>query len=235
MCPGDTWARAVNQDPEMPAASFEDVPGHLARKVSELRDLERGEISVVLATLASRFGRLPSMTLRPQDRGRGQPILRMWLTAAVLCHATNDRVSLRAWWRYQPGSASDNLAAIASSGLARQKVEVCRMIDALPPAFWRMLWRASTPDIINQHLNMPGLGHKTVACMILYGMRRPCLVVDHNVQVGATALFGLPATTPPEVVFWWLATQAPAGSLFDLSLLLLEEGRSNKSNKRKAS
>ena len=61
--------------------------------------------------------------------------------------------------------------------------------------------------------------------MILYGMRRPCLVVDRIVQVAACRVFGKPDDTDPEVLFWWMMLHMPACMLYDLSLLLLEEGR----------
>lgn len=86
----------------------------------------------------------------------------------------------------------------------------------------------STADIINVHLDRPHIKHKTVACMLLYGMKRPCIVMDRNVAVSTERMFGLPAGLPTDVLFWWAMTQIPAGMVYDLSLLLLEEGRKGK-------
>ena len=49
-------------------------------------------------------------------------------------------------------------------------------------------------------------------------------MVDRNVHFSAYRVIGKPADTKPEVLFWWLMTQPPAGCLFDLSLLLLRKG-----------
>ena len=67
----------------------------------------------------------------------------------------------------------------------------------------------------------------------LYGMRRPCIVMDHNVAIATERIFSLPTGTPTDVLFWWLMLQAPAGTLYDLSLLLLEEGRSSKGKRKR--
>ena len=228
--PWDVWAGTVCQNPMVPVMTMHDVPKKFQLAVSKLRQLETNEASVVLASLASKHGRLPSMTLRHQEQSH-RPILEMWLVAAVLCRATNDTVSLAAWQRYHHkpggGNAAHNKAAILSSGL-RSKVATVALVDSLGAKFWAMLWRSSTADIINVHLDRPHIKHKTVACMLLYGMKRPCIVMDRNVAVSTERMFGLPAGLPTDVLFWWAMTQIPAGMVYDLSLLLLEEGRKGK-------
>ena len=108
----------------------------------------------------------------------------MWMAAAVLCRGTDDRVSLAAWEKYhhQPDgdNAATNRAAIMSSGL-HSKVDTIAYLDSLPPLFWMTLWRYSTADIVKDLSKAPNIKHKTIACMIMYGMKvRACLACSRT-------------------------------------------------------
>ena len=83
--PGDVWA--AHQDPLKPVMCMDDVPKKYHTAVASLPLLSMNRVVEVLAALASKHGRLPSMTLRHQE-AKQQPILHMWLSAAVLCRAS---------------------------------------------------------------------------------------------------------------------------------------------------
>ena len=61
----------------------------------------------------------------------------------------------------------------------------------------------------------------SIFCMVLYGMRRPCVTVDRHVARGCR-LKGWVDTDDTDAISYRLMCDVPAGLMYDLSLLLLE-------------
>lgn len=228
--PCDSWAAQQQQRSTEPVLAIEAVPVKWRAKVKELSP-RTTDFRAVVADRATQYGRLPSATLRTRSRRR--PSLKMVMLAACLARSTDDKLSLAAWRTFSFVGTEHSIAnkqSIRASGLSTQKCAAIEALDGLAPEFWATLWLRSTRQVLEDLTSIKHISHKTVACLLMYGMQRPVVVVDRNVSRACHATFGLSEKTPTDVIFWWLMSSAPAGLLFDLSLLLLEEGRTRTSS-----
>ncbi len=140
---------------------------------------------LLVQRLAAAFG-------RPEWRPTGDPI--GVLVRTILSQHTTDRTSDRAYaalraayptWEAVLGAPVDELAAVISGcGLGRVKA---RRIQAALAAIQTRFGRLALDQLADRPLTeaqadleaLPGVGPKTAACVLLFGLGRPAFPIDH--------------------------------------------------------
>jgi endonuclease III len=162
------------------------------------------------------------------------------LILTILSQNTSDVNRDRAWaglrtryptWeamaRARPGQVA---AAIRPGGLANVKapriVAVLREIRAREGGFDLSWMRgASDREIIEYLASLPGVGPKTVACVLAFSLGRPALPVDTHVHRVAERLGMLPAGTPAARAHAILAEVVPPRLRISMHVGLIRHGR----------
>jgi endonuclease-3 len=162
------------------------------------------------------------------------------LILTILSQNTSDVNRDRAWaglrtryptWeamaRARPGQVA---AAIRPGGLANVKapriVAVLREIRAREGGFDLSWMRgASDREIIEYLASLPGVGPKTVACVLAFSLGRPALPVDTHVHRVAERLGMLPAGTPAARAHAILADLIPSRQRISMHVGLIRHGR----------
>jgi endonuclease III len=140
--------------------------------------------------------RLRQMYGRPRNRPHGDPIAE--LVRTVLSQNTNDRnrdvayERLRerfpSWEAVRDAPSDEVIEAIRPGGLALQKgpriQEILRRLgDGEPDLDW--LSDAPRADALAYLTDLPGVGRKTAACVLIFAFGRPEIPVDtHVYRVG---------------------------------------------------
>jgi endonuclease-3 len=174
---------------------------------------------------------------RPRPRRRG-PLEELIFT--VLSQNTSDVNRDRAWaemraryptWEAVLRAPVRKLAAsIASGGLAKTKAprikailrEVRRREGRLTLARLRRLPDDQARDYLR---GLPGIGPKTVACVLAFSLGRPALPVDTHVHRVATRLGLVDARATPERAQVTLELLVPPARRMDAHLDLIAHGR----------
>jgi len=161
------------------------------------------------------------------------------LIAAILSQNTTDTNSHRAfnqlrrrfpkWSDVRDAPRDELISAIRVSGLAETKAEAIqsalRALDADggEPSLERI--RAMTDEEALQFLcAFKGVGVKTAACVLLFGLGREVCPVDTHVHRVLNRL-GVVASKSPEETFAALEPMVPEGKAYELHVLLVRLGR----------
>ncbi len=161
------------------------------------------------------------------------------LIATVLTQATSDRNALKSWRQFKqtfPETESaieaDEFAireAIRSGGLANQKAKTIRAILKTirdRPQELTLGEIAKYPDSARKFLQgLPGVGPKTAACVLLFGLNLPAFPVDIHIHRIAIRMGWVEPRTGPEEAQKFLTALIPAQYHFSLHILLLNLGR----------
>ncbi len=140
------------------------------------------------------------------------------------------KARFEAWDEVVAAPASAVADAIRSGGIAEIKA---RRIQAI---LREVLKREGSLDLSRLHTlededvshylsSLPGVGPKTVACVLLFAMGRDVLPVDTHVHRVAVRLGLVPRSASAAAAQEALAQQVPAGIRYDLHLGLVAHGR----------
>ena len=121
-------------------------------------------------------------------------------------------------------------AAIAPAGLARQRAaRIVAVLRELTGASGRVdlgdLRGLSTDSAYRRLLDLPGVGPKTAACVLLFALGRPLFPVDTHVLRLARRLGLVQPEVPPDRLQELLAAVVPPDSILSLHLNLIRHGR----------
>jgi len=172
-------------------------------------------------------------------RETGGPALDQ-LVGTILSQNTSDVNSGRAfdslkerfptWDAVVAASAEDVAATIRCGGLANQKApRIHNLLEHLMQEKGELslefLRELSIPDARAWLLNLPGVGPKTAACVLLFSLQRDVFPVDTHVERICKRVGLVPETASPEGVEALLDEQTPRGMCLEGHLLLIEHGR----------
>jgi endonuclease-3 len=161
------------------------------------------------------------------------------LLATIITQATSDRNALQAWLRYKAGYPSPGMAlkegeerlaeTIRPAGLERQRARTIRRVleavhsklgeyslDRLPQN------AAAAMEFL---LKLPGVGPKTAACTLLFGLKLPLLPVDIHIHRIAIRMQWVTPQTGPAETQARLNQLIPSHLYEELHILLLNLGR----------
>jgi endonuclease-3 len=175
---------------------------------------------------------------RPVNHPHGHPIAE--LVRTILSQNTNDRnrdvayerlrERLPSWGLVRDAPAGEVEAAIQPGGLSKTKApriqEVLRRLpqrDGEPTLDW--LAAADRDQAIEFLLELPGVGRKTVACVMIFALGRPEIPVDtHVYRVGGRLGLFPPNASPEQAHDEMLAITDPDDS-YELHMNLIRHGR----------
>lgn len=199
------------------------------------RDAERPgrrEIGLVHRRLRRLYGPRPA----PREK---EEILDA-LIGTVLSQHTSDVNSSRAfaslkarfpnWDAARRASLATIRSSIRSGGLANVKAARIRAILREVHAergetSLEHLKRVSAQRIKRELSRLPGVGPKTVACVLLFGLGRPDFPVDTHVHRVARRLGWVPPRASAEATYEHLTARVPAERMYELHVLLVNHGR----------
>ncbi len=189
-------------------------------------------IEQVYRKLAAHYGR-PNPT-----HPRGKPL--DVLIETILSQHTSDKNSHRAYLdlrrafpRWTDVLAADRRAiekAIRSGGLARQKSaciqDVLRLVRQREGRLsLARLARMPTADAYAYLTDLPGVGGKTAACVLLFALNRPAMPVDTHIHRILRRLGWIRANGTPEEAQKVLETGLSPALLYHAHVLLIAHGR----------
>ena len=192
----------------------------------------RREIGLVHRRLRRLYGP------RPRRREKGE-ILDA-LIGTVLSQHTSDINSARAfaslkarftdWDAARRASLATIRSSIRSGGLANVKAARIRAILREVHAergetSLEQLKNASARRIKEDLSRLPGVGPKTVACVLLFGLGRPDFPVDTHVHRVARRLGWVPARSSAEATYEHLIARVPKERMYELHVLMVSHGR----------
>jgi len=188
-------------------------------------------VHVVLRRLEKAYGKRPWK--------RGQPPLDS-LIGTILSQNTNDRNSHAAMERLEQAfsewdEAADAplrkiAAAIRTAGLHRQKARSIRAVlrrirEERGRATLDFLRRWPTERIKDYLLDLPGVGPKTAACVLLFSLKRPVLPVDTHVHRVSRRLGLIGPKVSAEKAHDLLPRIVPPEKVYAFHVLLIQHGR----------
>ncbi len=192
---------------------------------------EPARVRGILQRLARRYGPL-------DPPSRRDPLDELVLT--VLSQNTNDLNRDRAWaamrarfptWdEVAAARQGDLIDAIRVGGLANTKAPriqaILREIRAREGGF-DLAWmeRSTTPRVAAYLSSLPGVGPKTVACVLAFSLRRPALPVDTHVHRAAVRLGLVPPRTAAGPAHALIERAVPARSRIRMHVGLIRLGR----------
>ncbi len=161
------------------------------------------------------------------------------LLATVLTQATNDNNALKAWRNFKARFPRPELAlaapeaevaeVIRPAGLTAQRTAaIRRILEQVRERFGRYSLDdlADDPQAAWQFLNgLPGVGPKTAACVLLFGLKQPFFPVDTHIHRIAGRLGWVPAKADAAKMQQLLTEMIPAEIQAELHILLLNLGR----------
>jgi endonuclease-3 len=188
-------------------------------------------IAVVDKRLSAAFGELqPPRVWDPLDE----------LILTILSQNTSDANSGRAFdalrfrfatWDEVADAPTQEVAdSIRSGGLANVKAPriqaVLREIDRREGGFDLEWMRGASDDDVSTYLSsLPGVGPKTVACVLAFSLGRPAMPVDTHVHRVAGRLGLIPPNASAERAHDLLAGIVPADRRLHLHMALIKLGR----------
>jgi endonuclease-3 len=188
-------------------------------------------INRVIELLAGEYGRL-------SWREHRDPLSELIMT--VLSQNTSDLNSRRAysslmttfgdWHSVAEANVEDIAEAIRSGGLARIKAGRIRQIlgqvvaerGSLDLEFLRDLPLGDARAWLG---SLPGVGPKTVACVLLFSLGRPVLPVDTHVHRVARRLGLIDSRASAEKAHEVLGDMVPDGEIYQFHMHLIRHGR----------
>jgi len=158
----------------------------------------------------------------------------------VLSQATSDTNSSRAfaelklrfpdWDAVRRAPTAAIRSSIRRGGLARVKAARIRAILKQVHAergetSLEHLRRASSDDIKQRLGRLPGVGPKTIACVLLFGLGRPDFPVDTHVHRVARRLGWVAPRSSAEATYRHLNVRVPEEWMHELHVLMVDHGR----------
>lgn len=162
------------------------------------------------------------------------------LIATILSQATSNVNSSRAFanlkrafptWQHALVAGAQSVEdAIRCGGLAAQKsVVIVGVLDALKKERDEMsleyLRDMNDHEVKKELCRFKGVGPKTAACVLMFGMRRAEFPVDTHVRRLASRLGWMPLNATAEKTYDVLNACVPDDIKYDLHVLLIEHGR----------
>lgn len=162
------------------------------------------------------------------------------LVATILSQNTNDRNSGEAYRRLRRALPSWDAVrrapvrrierAIRVGGLARIKaVRIKRILDLVAKRYGRLslefLSRAPLDEARQALAALPGVGPKTVGCVLMFGFNRPVLPVDTHVHRVSLRLGLIPPRTSAEKAHELLQAEVADRLVYSFHVLMIEHGR----------
>lgn len=161
------------------------------------------------------------------------------LIATILTQATSDRNALKSWQQFkltfpEPESIlkveeAALIESIRSGGLANQKAKTIRAVlkviqDRHQELSLEVL--GNDPKTVREFLqSLPGVGTKTAACVLLFGLKLPAFPVDTHIQRIAIRMGWVKPDFDPSETQQLLTSTIPSDYHSSLHILLLNLGR----------
>lgn len=180
----------------------------------------------------------PDVKSRLLENSKGIPV--DCLIATILSQATNDTLSSRAFQGLKEAFADWDEAlcadrscveqAIKPGGLYREKAAVinevlCKMRDDFGEVTLDPLCDMSDEDAFNYLVSLRGVGPKTAACVLAFGLGRPAFPVDTHVLRLARRIGLVPPTASAVKAQRILEDLTPSHLKMPLHITLIEHGR----------
>jgi endonuclease-3 len=193
------------------------------------------------------FARLVAIAGEPQLAPTGDPLGE--LIGTILSQSTSDvnsdrafldlRAAFPSWESVHDADPSALAAVIHHGGLARIKATriqaALRALTAvLPPELralgladgcTRWLQAMSVPQALDALQQLPGVGPKTAACVLLFALGRPAMPVDTHVFRVSQRLGLLPPGTSAARAHEIYDAALPAAMVYPLHILFIRHGR----------
>lgn len=161
------------------------------------------------------------------------------LIATVLTQATSDKNALNAWFNFKKVFPAPEMVltsaagvleqTINTSGLAAQKARVIRgVLEKVREELGEYSLESlkADPAMAWSFLNsLPGIGPKTAACTMLFGLAFPYFPADVHIHRIVRRLGLIAGKKTPTEIQEFLARQIPEGMHQELHILLLNLGR----------
>ena len=170
---------------------------------------------------------------------RGRPPLDS-LIGTILSQNPNDRNSgaamvrlrevFRDWDEVADAPLRHVAAAIRTAGLHQQKARSIRAVlrrirDHRGRVSLDFLRRRPTATVKSYLLDLPGVGPKTAACVLMFSLRRPVLPVDTHVHRVSRRLGLIGPKVSAEKAHDLLAEIVPPDKVYAFHVLLIQHGR----------
>jgi endonuclease III len=174
----------------------------------------------------------------PQQKPQRPPLDELVLT--ILSQNTNDSNSGRAWetlrsrfsnWKAVCEADVEEVAeAIRVGGLANIKApRIQGILDHLREERGELdmafLHDMSVDEAREYLLDLPGVGQKTAACVLLFSLHKPAMPVDTHVHRVSLRLGLVPAKTSAEKAHQALEALLPADAYYPFHLNMIRHGR----------
>lgn len=217
-------------------ADIEDAPSLSSLPSPSLSPLPSPSPASVLSRLRAHAA--PQVFTHPKTQPR--PLLDS-LIATVLSQATTNINSSRAFgslkrafptWEVALAAGVPEIEdAIRSAGLARQKSRVIHGIlegvrKRKGSLSLQYLHELSDEEVKRELGGFKGVGPKTIACVLMFGMRRDEFPVDTHIRRIAGRLGWMPLSSSAESTYQVLNKAVPSGIKYDLHVALIQHGRS---------
>ncbi|MDZ7727045.1 MAG: endonuclease III [Dehalococcoidia bacterium] len=184
------------------------------------------------------MGRLEGLYGRPEARPHHDPVAELVLT--ILSQNTADTNSGRAFtqlmrkygsWQAIAGAPVEELIeTIRAGGLAQQKAprikKVLAAVEERSPE-WDLafLEELELEEARAWLRNLPGVGPKTAACVLLFALGLPAMPVDTHVERVAKRLGLIPEKTNADRAHEALEAMVPPEDFYRFHMLLIKHGR----------
>ncbi len=162
------------------------------------------------------------------------------LVTTILSQSTSDANQFRAFdalrerfptWRAVAAAPTARVAdTVRMAGLADRKAPriqaVIRWAESHPRGA-DLEWLGDLPvgEAIAELVTLPGIGHKTAACVLCFSFNRPVLPVDTHVHRIALRTHMVPAGTDPRRTQERLSRRTPDGCHYPVHMQLIAHGR----------
>ena len=201
------------------------------RRRRETAEAPRWTPSELIAILGERYGRVPQQASRA-------PLIELVLT--LLSQHTSDHNSGRAmhqllarfaaWDEVIEAPTAEVEDAIRAGGLAPTKSKrlqaLLTEVRARTEDYDLSILETLPLDEAKRWLtSLPGVGPKTAACVLLFGLGRPALPVDTHVERVAKRLGLVPPRTPADRAHGLLEAQLAPDEVYAFHVDLIQHGR----------
>jgi endonuclease-3 len=201
------------------------------------KQLKEADFRAITAALRTAFGE-PEVLHQVSPLSRCDSALEV-LLATILTQATNDRNAMQAWLRFKARfpephdvrflSTEELAAVIRPAGLNIQKAlvfhKVLTAISQEDSACLFATLKMNPEQAWKFLIALPGVGPKTAACTMLFGLGLPAFPVDLHINRIAQRMGWVSLQSPPERTQAELTRLIPPVLFKDMHILLLELGR----------
>ncbi len=195
------------------------------------RENMEGELRTVDARLADRYGRKTQEERSDPLNGLIRTILSQSSTSTNTSRAfTSLQERFKSWADLAAASDGEIADAIRSGGLANQKAPrikaiVQELIEERGEASLDWIDELPTAEALEYLEHFKGVGPKTAACVLLFGLGRPVFPVDTHVHRIAIRLGWIPPDTDAEAAHRLLDEMIPDDLAYQLHMNLVQHGR----------